>query len=257
MMNMAKWTIAVMGKGGTGKTATIALITKILTHQKQKLLVVDADPAMGLANVLGIHAKKTLEDLRHEIIKVGGRGVEEEKEELVLSIDYKAMELIIEEDGYSALVMGQPKTLGCFCPANTLLRSALKPLTKAFDIILLDCEAGLEQINRKVVEDISLLLIISDPTVRGIQAANAIQEMAQKFTKASKIALIINKVTGPSIVETLRTQTQLEIVGTVPLDPQIAEFDLSGRSLLELPEESVSIKALTPILKGLGILKKE
>jgi len=76
-------------------------------------------------------------------------GIEEEKEELVLSIDYKAMELIIEEAGYSALVMGQPKTLGCFCPANTLLRSALKPLTKAFDIILLDCEAGLEQINRK------------------------------------------------------------------------------------------------------------
>ena len=254
---MAKWTIAVMGKGGAGKTATITLITKILMKGREKLLIVDADPAMGLANVLGIRAEKTLEDLRHEIIKVGGRGIEEEKEDLVLSIDYKAMELIVEEDGYSALVMGQPKTLGCFCPANTLLRHALKPLTKAFDIILLDCEAGLEQINRKVVEDIDLLLIITDPTVRGIQAANAIEEMAQKYTKASKFGLIINKVTTPSIIETLRHQTKLEIIGTVPLDPKVAEFDLLGRSLLELPEDSISIKALIPILEDLGIFKKE
>ena len=254
---MAKLTIAVMGKGGAGKTATITLITKILMKRRERLLIIDADPAMGLANVLGIRAEKTLEDLRHEIIKVGGRGIEEEKEDLVLSIDYKAMELIIEEDGYSALVMGQPKTLGCFCPANTLLRRALKPLTKAFDIILLDCEAGLEQINRKVVEDIDLLLIITDPTVRGIQAANAIEEMAQKYTKASKFGLIINKVTTPAIIETLRHQTKLDIIGTVPLDPKIAEFDLLGRSLLELPEDSISIKALIPILEDLGIFKRE
>lgn len=255
-MSMANQTIAIMGKGGAGKTAIITLITKILMKQKTKLLVVDADPAMGLMNVLGVRAKRTLEDLRHEIIKVGGRGIEEEKEELVLSMDYKAMELIIEEDGYSILVMGQPKTLGCFCPANTLLRSALNPLTKLFDIILLDCEAGLEQINRKVVENIDILLITTDPTVRGIQAANAIEEMAQKYTKASKIGLLINKVTTPSIIEELRTQTKLEILGTIPLDPQIAEFDLLGRSLLELPEDSASITALIPILEDLGILKR-
>ncbi|NVM31199.1 MAG: AAA family ATPase [Candidatus Helarchaeota archaeon] len=252
---MSKWTIAVMGKGGAGKTATITLMTKVLMQQREKLLIVDADPAMGLTNVLGIRAKKTLEDLRHEIIKVGGRGIEEEKEELVLSLDYKAMELIVEEEGFSVLVMGQPKTLGCFCPANTLLRSALKPLTKAYDTILLDCEAGLEQINRKVVEDINLLLIITDPTLRGLQTANAIREMAKKFTKASRIGLIINKVSDPTIVETLRAKTDLEILGTIPEDPKIREYDLIGRSLLELPPDSVSLKAITNILNTLEMNK--
>ena len=252
---MSNWTIAVMGKGGAGKTATITLMTKVLMQKKGKLLIVDADPAMGLANVLGIRAKKTLEDLRHEIIKVGGRGIEEEKEELVLSLDYKAMELVVEKEGFSVLVMGQPKTLGCFCPANTLLRSTLKPLTKAYDIILLDCEAGLEQINRKVVADINLLLIITDPTLRGLQTANAIREMAKKFTKASRIGLIINKVSDPAIVETLRAKTDLEILGTIPEDPKIREYDLIGRSLLELPPDSVSLKAITNILNALEMNK--
>ena len=246
-----------MGKGGTGKTAIIALMTKILMQQQKKLLIVDADPALGLANVLGIQVNRTLEDLRHEIIKVGGRGIEDEKEELVLSLDYKAMELLTEQLGFSTLIMGQPHTSGCFCPANTLLRSALKPLTKAFDIILIDCEAGLEQINRKVVENINFLLIISDPTVRGLQTAAAIQEMAKKFTKASRIGLILNKVSDPSIIDTLRSKTDLEIIGNIPLDPQITEFDLIGRSLLELPANSISINALTTILKRLSILKKE
>ncbi len=253
---MAKWTIAVMGKGGTGKTAIIALLTKLFRQQEEKLLIVDADPAMGLAKVLNIQVTRTLEDLRHEIIKVGGRGIEEEKEELVLSLDYKALELLIEEEGFSVLIMGQPRTLGCFCPANTLLRSALKPLTKAFDIILIDCEAGLEQINRKVVEDINLLIIVTDPTVRGLQTAEAIREMARKFTKASRIGLIINKVDNPAIIDTMREKTDLEILGMVPLDPLIAEFDLIGRSLMELPSDSSSMIALRRLIDRLDILKK-
>jgi len=250
-----KWTIAITGKGGTGKTALTTLITKILRQRKEKLLVVDADPAMGLTNVLGIKISRTLEDLRLEIIKVGGRGIEEEKRDLILSLDYKIMELLIEKPGFTTLVMGQPRTSGCFCPANTLLRDALKPLTQVFDIILIDCEAGLEQINRKVVKTINLLLIVSDPTMRGIQTASAIKEMAQKFTHASRIGLILNKITNPSIVEIMRSKTDLEIVGTIPFDPQIAEFDLQGRSLLQLPEDSVSLEAVSDILSYLNIIQ--
>jgi CO dehydrogenase maturation factor len=149
--------------------------------------------------------------------------------------------------------MGQPHTSGCFCPANTLLRSAIKPLTSLFDIILIDCEAGLEQINRKVVENINLLLIISDPTMRGIQTAEAIQQLALKFTKASRIGLILNKVADPSVINTLRPKFKLELLGFIPLDPLVAEFDLAGRSLLELPMESISLSAVRSIVKHLGI----
>ena len=251
---MKKRIIALTGKGGTGKSAITTLMTKVLMQNKGKLLVVDADPAMGLANVLGIQVPRTLEDLRLEIIKVGGRGIEEEKEELVLSLDYKIMELLIEQPGYTALVMGQPRTSGCFCPANTLLRDALKPLTKTFDIILIDCEAGLEQINRKVVQTINLLLILSDPTIRGLQTASAIQEMAQKFTHASQIGLVLNKVADQSVIDDLRTKTNLEIFGTIPYDPKIAKFDLAGRSLLELPMNSVSVEAVQTLLNQLDIL---
>ncbi len=250
---MNKWTIAVVGKGGVGKTAFITLMTKLLQGQNRKLLLIDADPALGLTHVLGGKVSRTLEDLRLEIIKTGGRGLEEEKEDLVLSLDYKMMELLIEKSGFTLLVMGQPHTSGCFCPANTLLRSAIKPLTALFDIILIDCEAGLEQINRKVVENINLLLIISDPTMRGIQTAEAIQQLALKFTKASRIGLILNKVADPSVINTLRPKFKLELLGFIPLDPLVAEFDLAGRSLLELPMESISISAVRSIVKHLGI----
>jgi len=251
---MAKWVIAVTGKGGTGKTALIALITKILTQKKEKLLIVDADPAMGLSNVLGIHPSRTLEDLRLEIIKVGGRGIEEEKEEMIHSLDYKVMELLIETAGFTILVMGQPRTSGCFCPANTLLRDSLKPLTKSFNVILIDCEAGLEQINRKVVENINILLIISDPTVRGIQTASAIKEVGQKFTKAFKIGLILNKTADQATIDSVMSQIDLELLGTIPFDPRIAEFDLIGRSLLELPATTPSVKAVNKILGNLKII---
>jgi len=226
-------------------------------QKKEKLLIVDADPAMGLSNVLGIHPSRTLEDLRLEIIKVGGRGIEEEKEEMILSLDYKVMELLIEKSGYTVLVMGQPRTSGCFCPANTLLRDSLKPLTKSFNVILIDCEAGLEQINRKVVENINILLIVSDPTMRGIQTASAIKEMGQKFTKAFKIGLILNKTADQSITDSISSQTDLEILGTIPYDPLIAEFDLIGRSLLELPNTAPSVLAVTKILETSHLLRSK
>lgn len=251
---MARWVIAITGKGGTGKTAVITLLTKILIQNKEKLLLIDADPAMGLSNVLGIRPSRTLEDLRLEIIKVGGRGIEEEKEEMILSLDYKVMELLVEKSGYTVLVMGQPRTSGCFCPANTLLRDSLRPLTKSFDVILIDCEAGLEQINRKVVEDINVLLIISDPTIRGLQAAAAIKEMGQKFTKASLIGLILNKIPDQSTLNSIKPPKDLEFLGAIPYDPQIAAFDLTGRSLLELPTNATSLLAITKILERLHIL---
>jgi CO dehydrogenase maturation factor len=253
---MDKWIIAVTGKGGTGKTALTTLITKVLIQHQKKLLVIDADPAMGLANVLGIQAARTLEDLRLEIIKVGGRGIEDEKQDLIQSLDYKIMELLIEKSGFTALIMGQPRTAGCFCPANTLLRDAIAPLTKAFTVLLMDCEAGLEQINRKVVQTINLLLIVSDPTVRGLETAAAIQKMAKKFTQASKIGLILNKVSNQAILDTMRKKTALDIIGTIPFDPQIAEFDLIGRTLLDLPTNSESVKAVEQILYNLNILEK-
>ncbi|MHA1276406.1 MAG: AAA family ATPase [Candidatus Helarchaeota archaeon] len=254
---MNKYVIAITGKGGTGKTALTTLMTKVLRKKKGKLLVIDADPAMGLANVLGIEAPRSLEDVRLDIIKVGGRGIEEEKQDLILSLDYKIMELLIESSGFTALVMGQPITAGCFCPANTLLRNSLKPLTKAFDIILIDCEAGLEQINRKVIKTINILLILSDASVRGLQTATAIKEMALKFTHASEIYLILNKITDPSIIEMMQTKTPLKIIGSIPFDPQIAEFDLNGRTLLELPDDSPSVKAVTSLLNQLHIINGE
>jgi CO dehydrogenase maturation factor len=252
---MAKWVVAVTGKGGAGKTAVITLMSKILIQRKEKLLLIDADPAMGLSNVLGIRPSRTLEDLRLDIIKVGGRGIEAEKEEMILSLDYKVMELLIEKPGFTALIMGQPRTSGCFCPANTLLRDSLKPLTKSFDIILIDCEAGLEQINRKVVESINALLIISDPTIRGLQAATAIKEMGQKFTQASSIGLILNKIPDQAVLKSIKLPKDLELLGTIPYDPQIAAFDLIGRSLLELPATANSILAVTKILERLHILQ--
>jgi CO dehydrogenase maturation factor len=203
-----------------------------------KLLLIDADPAMGLPNALGVIIKRTMGQIREEIIRTGRRGKQEEKAQMGRMLDYMVLEALSEMDGFALLAMGRTETLGCFCPVNDLLREVIETLSKSFDTIMIDGEAGLEQINRQVVRHVDTLIIVSDATSRGMQTAAMIKRMVQddRIIQCDKMGLVFNRVQGNE--ELLKRSAQemgLEVLGCVPQDEDIAYHDLVGKPIIELP----------------------
>ncbi|MHA1798542.1 MAG: AAA family ATPase, partial [Candidatus Helarchaeota archaeon] len=183
--------IAIVGKGGVGKSMFTALFTRaLIKDNKKKILLVDGDPAYPhLARILGVEADQDLEKIRKKIVKSAGKKDDETKHSLIGSLDYMLFESLQEHDNFSMLVMGQPELKGCFCPANTLLRESIEILAENFNYMIIDCEAGLEQINRKVIRMVNIIIIVSDPALRSLETAISIKETAGRFTRYDSIFL--------------------------------------------------------------------
>jgi CO dehydrogenase maturation factor len=246
--------IAVCGKGGTGKTVSIALMARALAESAAsgKLLLIDADPAMGLLSALGVGVRRTMGEVREEIIKTARGRDKERKAQLGDMIDYMAFEALSEMDGFAVLAMGRTETLGCYCPVNTLLRGAIETLSKSFDTILIDGEAGLEQINRQVVRRLHTLLIVSDPTSRGLETAAVIKKMIEvdRVMECQKLGLIFNRVRGSEeLLRRAASKIGLEVVGMIPFDENIAEHDLVGKPVTELPDQSPGYAAYRDVVE--------
>lgn len=247
--------VAVCGKGGTGKTVLTAMMTRVLreTDSAVKLLLIDADPAMGLPNVLGVNVRRTIGQIREEIIRIARKGSEEEKTQLGDMLDYMVLEALHEMDGFALLAMGRTETLGCFCPLNDLLRGAVEILSKSFDIILIDGEAGLEQINRQVMCRVDTLIIVTDATARGLQTAAVIKMMARsnRVIQCEKIGLVFNKVQGnKELLEEYARKMDMVVLGYIPQDKNIAYYDLVGKPIIELPTTSPALAAVRNIVQN-------
>ena len=248
-----KRVIAVSGKGGTGKTALVAIMAKILTRNRGlKILAIDADSAISLPQVLGITAEKTVSDIRKEIIEdpeARRRIAESHIGEVIKGIAKQG-------DGIKLLVMGRPEGSGCFCAVNDLLRYGIEGLSKDFAITLIDCEAGPEQINRRVVESVDTLIIISDDSARGARTADSIRQIAEAggVLNTCTIAVVINRIRGETITTNkIREQLIGKIIGYIPEDKNISDYDLMDRPLLQLPDDSPSVLAVEKILKRIGL----
>jgi CO dehydrogenase maturation factor len=245
--------IAVCGKGGTGKTALTAMMTRVLLESRKagKLLLIDADPAMGLPNALGIKVKRTMGQVREEIIKTARGSDKEKKEKLNSMLDYMVLEALTETDRFALLAMGRTETLGCFCPVNNLLRDAIETLSKNFDTIIIDGEAGLEQINRQVMRRLDTLIVVSDATSRGVQTAGQIKKMVEKdkVIEVKKMGLVFNRVQGnDKLLKQAAKDIGLQVFGYIPQDENIAHYDLVGKSILELPPESSALSAVNNVV---------
>jgi len=217
--------IAICGKGGSGKTALVALLAKhLIQSRRHRLLVIDADPTMNLAPVLGIETGKTINDIREGIIKEARSAKTEEKYQIAHSLDYMLLEALTETRHFSFLVMGRPDSVGCYCPVNDLLRDGIKTLTKHFDAILIDGEAGVEQISRQVIRSVDTTIVVSDMSMRGLQTAALIRNVieAHKIIKFKKMGLVLNRVRGSeSMFDEHIAQTGLELLGRIPEDDNI------------------------------------
>jgi CO dehydrogenase maturation factor len=208
---------------------------------------------MGLISAIGTTVRRTMGQAREGIIRTAEKGGFEEKAQIANEVDYMAFEALNELEEFAVLAMGRTETLGCFCPVNTLLRKAVQTLLKNFDTILIDGEAGLEQLNRQVMGNVNTLIIVSDPTSRGLETAALIKKMIEvdHVLTCEKIGLVFNRVRGnQGLLRQSAEKIGLEIFGFVPYDDNIASFDLVGKPITGIPSESPSLAAYRDIVTG-------
>ncbi len=235
------YSIALAGKGGTGKTTIAGLLIKYLTDkEKTPVLAVDADANANLNEVLGLEVPDTLGNAREEMKK--GDVPSGMTKDIFISM--KLEEALAESDGYDLIVMGQPEGAGCYCAANTLLLNFLDKLAENYPYIVMDNEAGMEHISRLTTRNVNILLIVTDASRRGLQAAIRIHELAQKLhIGVEKSYLVINqsREETPAEVLTMIADSGLSLAGTIPADETVYEFDFQGRPMVELPGDNAAL----------------
>ena len=248
-------TIAIAGKGGTGKTTIAALLIKLLS-QKGVVLAVDADPSTNLNQSLGLPLDNTVGKVREEMTEdtqKGRIGPGVSKQDL---LDYKLMESLVESKGLDLLAMGRPEGPGCYCAANHMLRVSLDRLAQKYDYVVIDCEAGMEHISRQTTRDIDFLLLTSDPTMRGITTAARIKELIGELrTQVGKISLIVDRVRGelPPEIKKAIDEQGLELTATIPEDPRAADLEAKGIPIIELPPDSLLQSAVKEMASKIGL----
>ena len=252
------FTIAVAGKGGTGKTSLCGLTIRYLTEKKRgAILAVDADANANLNDVLGvkIHAtvgrlrESSLEAIKSTAPRPGGMSMEQ-------LFDYQIQQALSESKGFDLLTMGRPEGSGCYCAANNIIRKYMDKLADTYPFTVMDNEAGLEHLSRRTTQDTDLLMIISDSSVRGIMTAGRIGDLVKELNlNVKRVVLIVNRVQNgtsgdPSLLQTIKRQ-HVEFAGFVPADDLIFDYDLNARPLVQLPAESKALTAFYGILDSL------
>jgi len=236
------YSIGLAGKGGTGKTTVAGLLIKYLVEKgKAPVLAVDADANANLNEVLGVEVQETIGDAREEMKKGVATGITKN-----IFMEMKLEQALVEAEGYDLLVMGRPEGPGCYCAANTLLTNYLDRLIKNYAYVVVDNEAGMEHISRLTTNNIDLLLVVSDASRRGIQAAARIIELTQQLPlNIKQKALLVNqsKEGQEKDIDKSLQEFGLELSGVIPEDPLIRDFDLSGKPTTQLTVKSKAVEA--------------
>lgn len=237
------FSIALAGKGGTGKTTIAGLLIKYLVAKgKTPILAVDADCNANLNEVLGLEVKDTLGQAREDMKK--GKVPPGMTKDIFMSM--RLEEAVAEEEGFDLVVMGTPEGQGCYCAANSLLAGFLEKLVGNYAYLVMDNEAGMEHISRLTTNNVDVLLIVADTSRRGLQAGLRIHKLANELNiGVGKCYLIVNQAKSdlPQEVLDMVSGDGLELAGMIPQDEAIYEFDLKGRPTIEMAAESPSVKA--------------
>ena len=246
-------TIAVAGKGGTGKTTVAALIVRCLSEDGLKpILAVDADSNVNLNDVLGVTLNETIGNIREEMKeRVSGLPGGMTKPQF---LEYKIHASLVETSRFDLLAMGRPEGPGCYCYANNLLRDILNSLSANYAHVVIDNEAGLEHLSRRTTQKIDDLLIVSDPSPRGIRAAARISRLLKELdSRVGRKFLILNRVRGPlpGSVGSLVRETGLDHLASVPEDDHLLRMDQEGNSIWDIPADSPVYRTVRRLLKDL------
>ncbi len=249
-MSRSPYSIGLAGKGGTGKTTVAGLLVKYLTENgKVPVLAVDADANANLNEVLGLDVQQTLGEAREEMKRGVASGMTKD-----IFMEMKLEQAVVESKGFDLLVMGRPEGPGCYCAANTLLTNYLERLINNYAYLVIDNEAGMEHISRLTTNNIDLLLVVSDPSRRGIQAASRIFELTRELgLNITRKRLLINqgREGQEKSIEASAQEFGLKLSGIIPEDESIREYDLSGKPTKELGAECRAVKVAFSIFEDL------
>ncbi|MDO5445560.1 MAG: AAA family ATPase [Eubacteriales bacterium] len=247
--------IAVAGKGGVGKTSISSAFVRLLTEAcpESRILAIDADPAVGLSTALGIEVGETLDDIRKSIVNSVENGAPREAIELLSEARYRIVDTLVERQAFSFLAIGRPEAAGCYCKVNAYLKEIINLLSHDFDYVIIDGEAGIEQINRRVMEKVTHLVLITDPSRKGTQVIDTIRKVADELVMFDRCGAIINRVTDPELVPLIHVEGT-EVLSIIEADNVHAAADIQGRSIFDLPADSPIMRGAKEALLKLGVL---
>ena len=252
--------IAVAGKGGVGKTTLTGLIIQYLGEKgKGPILAVDADANSNLNEVLGVKVDATLGDVREEVARS-----EMAKDNPIPAgmtkadyMEFKFDDALVEDNDFDLLVMGRTQGKGCYCFVNGLLQAQLQRLEKNYPYIIVDNEAGMEHISRGVLPSMQTAILVSDCSRRGVQAVGRIAKLIEECDMHPRqIGLIINRAPGGVLNEGTKQEIEnqgLHLLGVVPQDETVFDYDCEGKPTINLPEGSPVKKAIREIVDKLDI----
>ena len=255
-------TIALAGKGGVGKTTIAGMVVKYLAEsQDGTILAIDADPSSNLNMVLGLDLEWTVGDIREDMLSqvktsltAGGAamgalpgGVSKHE-----YLDYEIRSSVAEGIQFDLIAMGRSEGPGCYCAVNHNLRDVVDSISKNYRYLVIDNEAGMEHLSRRTTRDVDHMLIVTDPTQRGLVAAQRIAELRTELDiRVENAYLIVNRLSGemPPALEKAIQQLPIPLLGVVPSDSDLMDFEFSGRPLVELGDESPVFRSVADMMK--------
>jgi len=247
--------IAIAGKGGVGKTTTSGLIIRsLLDGSKGTVLALDADPNSNLNEMLGVEVSSTIgmirEDFKKNAPKMTG-GIFKDQ-----MVEMNVHQALVESSSFDLLAMGRGEGPGCYCAANNLFKTYIDTLQDNYDWVVMDNEAGMEHLSRRTTSDVDWLLIVSDPSPRGILTAARIRDLADEVNvTAGEIHLIVGRVDGEldGRLEKSIREKELNLLGTINIGENIYDMDLEGGSVFDLPRDSMALIQVRALLEKMGI----
>ena len=247
--------IAVAGKGGVGKTSLSATIVKTLvqTYPDKKILAIDADPAVGLSTALGIEVKHTIDDIRKDVIENVEQGNNKQAIDILNEARFRIYDALVETDGFTFIAVGRPESAGCYCKINSYLKDIISILSEEFDYVVIDGEAGIEQINRRVMEKVTHLILITDTSKKGRDVCATIKNVADNLVMYEKIGVIVNRMNDDAVLQYLDFDG-VPVIATIGDDKNLTKFDLTGENVFNLPDESEVVRGVKKALSAMKII---
>lgn len=245
--------IAVAGKGGTGKTTTACLVTRYLTKTDYSpILAIDADPNSNLGETMGMVIEKTVGDIREDFMR-DPQGLPPGMDK-VNYLELLMNQVLIERKEFDLLVMGRQEGTGCYCMVNNILNRFSEKLSKSYKYLVVDNEAGMEHLSRRTSGQVDMLLLVTDYSLRGLRALRRIHEMTDNLKLDIHDRGIVVSRAPETLSDAFMKEVEsigLPILGTIPDDGMLLDFDMEQRSLMDLPDDSLSVQAVKKMMDAL------
>jgi len=246
------YTIAITGKGGVGKTTVAALlVSRLIARGCTPVLAVDADPNSCLDAALGVKAAATIGGIREQARQIAGKGMAGGASTQQL-LEMKIAESLVEADDFDLIAMGRPEGPGCYCYANNVLKQAIQTMAANYPWLVIDNEAGLENVSRRVVTNVDLMLIVADPSKRGVETLRRLYDLAGEMgVKFKKLGIVINRMRHagvPEGIEELQRDIKADYLLLLPDDQELADYNETGASLKLLPDQNQVVRRLDAFL---------